>query len=123
MKSDFLANISHELRTPLDAVIGYAELIEEELADLGLATATEDLNRIRAAGRHLLTLITEILDLSKIEAGKMEITPSSFGIEEMLTMVVAPSGRWRVRTTMRSRSISSLGWATPIPMNCACARA
>jgi signal transduction histidine kinase len=88
MKSDFLANISHELRTPLNAVIGYSELIEEELADQGLDVATADLHRIRAAGRHLLSLITEILDLSKIEAGRMELAPSSFKVVEMIGTVI-----------------------------------
>jgi PAS domain S-box-containing protein len=72
-KSQFLANMSHELRTPLNAVIGYAELLEEELAPLGLATSADDVRRIQAAARQLLTLINEILDLSKIEAGRLDI--------------------------------------------------
>lgn len=88
MKSDFLANISHELRTPLTAVIGYSELIEEDLADAGVRHVDRDLQRIRGAARHLLSLINEILDLSKIEAGKLETTPGSFQVEEMLRGVV-----------------------------------
>ncbi|HVY84931.1 MAG TPA: CHASE4 domain-containing protein [Caulobacterales bacterium] len=88
MKSDFLANISHEFRTPLNAVIGYAELVEEDLAEAGMATAAGDLHRIRSAARHLLSLINEILDLSKIEAGRLEITPASFAVGEMLDSVV-----------------------------------
>jgi PAS domain S-box-containing protein len=71
-KSHFLANMSHELRTPLNAVIGYSELLEEDLAAAGQASGTEDLRRIQGAARQLLTLINEILDLSKIEAGRLE---------------------------------------------------
>ncbi|WP_455220654.1 sensor histidine kinase [Kaarinaea lacus] len=71
-KSLFLANMSHELRTPLNAIIGYSEIIEEEATDLGYSQLTPDLRKIHSAGKHLLALINEILDLSKIEAGKME---------------------------------------------------
>lgn len=70
-KSAFLASMSHELRTPLNAIIGYSELIREELAANNHANAIEDLSRITSSGRHLLGLINEVLDLSKIEAGKM----------------------------------------------------
>jgi ammonium transporter len=72
-KSAFLANMSHELRTPLNAIIGYSELIEEEAQDLGHDTYIPDLKKIRASGKHLMSLIGSILDLSKIEAGKMEM--------------------------------------------------
>ncbi len=72
-KSQFLANMSHELRTPLNAVIGYAELLEEDLVTLDTATGQDDVRRIQAAARQLLSLINEILDLSKIEAGRVEI--------------------------------------------------
>ncbi|WP_116090914.1 cache domain-containing protein [Sphingomonas crusticola] len=71
-KSEFLANMSHELRTPLNAIIGYAELLQEDMVDAGLDDALPDLKKIEAAGKHLLELINEILDLSKIEAGRME---------------------------------------------------
>src|SRR5205085_5769109 len=74
-KSQFLANMSHELRTPLNAVIGYSELLREEAQDLGQESFLPDLEKIHAAGKHLLTLINDILDLSKIEAGKVELTP------------------------------------------------
>ena len=88
LKSNFLANISHELRTPLNSVIGYSELIQEELADIGVEAAGEDLERIRASGRHLLALINEILDLSKIESGKIAMTPQTFTVDKALAEVV-----------------------------------
>lgn len=72
-KSVFLANMSHELRTPLNAVIGYSELLEEDAVESGDTTIVPDLKKIQNSARHLLTLINSILDLSKIEAGKMEI--------------------------------------------------
>ena len=65
-KSEFIANMSHELRTPLNAIIGYAELLEEEFEDLGQQEFMPDLGKIHSAGKHLLTLISGILDLSKV---------------------------------------------------------
>ncbi|MDB5098041.1 MAG: hypothetical protein JWM80_2462 [Cyanobacteria bacterium RYN_339] len=72
-KSLFLANMSHELRTPLNAILGYSEMLMEEAEDLGQAGFVPDLKKIHGAGRHLLSLIDDILDLSKIEAGKVEL--------------------------------------------------
>ena len=72
-KSQFLANMSHELRTPLNAIIGYSEMLEEEAEEAGLREFVPDLGKIQGAGRHLLSLINDILDLSKIEAGRTEI--------------------------------------------------
>src|SRR5205807_177719 len=69
-KSAFLANMSHELRTPLNAIIGYSEMLEEEAQDMAAENLVPDLQKIRSAGKHLLTLINDVLDLSKIEAGK-----------------------------------------------------
>jgi CheY-like chemotaxis protein len=72
-KSQFLANMSHELRTPLNAIIGYSEMLQEECVDLGITQLVPDLNQIHASGRHLLALVNDILDLSKIESGRMEL--------------------------------------------------
>lgn|GEM_PF-684078 len=88
-KSTFLANMSHELRTPLNAVIGYSEMLEEMAEEDGNNDYIADLQKIRAAGKHLLELISAVLDLSKIEAGKMELYVENFVIEEMLQDVVA----------------------------------
>jgi signal transduction histidine kinase/CheY-like chemotaxis protein len=85
-KSTFLANMSHELRTPLNAIIGYSEILME---DSDNEEARSDLNRIHTAGQHLLTLINDILDLSKIEAGRMVVYPERFNLKEFLDQLVA----------------------------------
>ena len=77
-KSAFLANMSHELRTPLNAVIGYSEMLQEECEDIGQDDLVPDLIKIHSAGKHLLGLINDVLDLSKIEAGKMTIHVEEF---------------------------------------------
>jgi hypothetical protein len=87
-KSQFLANMSHELRTPLNAIIGYSEMLQEEVESLGLAQLTSDIGKVHTAGRHLLSLINDVLDLSKIEAGKMEIVPEEFDIRALIDDVV-----------------------------------
>jgi PAS domain S-box-containing protein len=89
VKSDFLANMSHELRTPLNAIIGYSEMLQEEAEDLGQEHFIPDLQKIHGAGRHLLGLINDILDLSKIEAGKMGLYLETFDIAPMIQDVVA----------------------------------
>ncbi|MEH2070366.1 MAG: ATP-binding protein [Nostoc sp.] len=88
-KSIFLANVSHELRTPLNAVIGLSQLLEDDATDLGLSPDfITDLETINSAGKHLLHLINEILDLSKIEAGKMTLYPETFEIATLIHNVV-----------------------------------
>ncbi len=92
-KSRFLANMSHELRTPLNAIIGYSEMLEEEATEQDHASYVPDLQKIRAAGRHLLALINDVLDLSKIEAGKMELHLETFELVpaiEAVASTVAP---------------------------------
>ena len=88
-KSIFLANMSHELRTPLNAIIGYSEMLEEETEELGRIAIVEDLKRIQSAGRHLLALINDILDLSKIEAGKMELHLETFDVAPMVEEIAS----------------------------------
>lgn len=88
-KSQFLANMSHELRTPLNAIIGYSEMLYEEFADSGQDELVGDLEKIHGAGRHLLSLINDVLDLSKIEAGKMELSVEEFDVQETIDDIVA----------------------------------
>ncbi|MBA4374137.1 MAG: hypothetical protein C0402_14905 [Thermodesulfovibrio sp.] len=83
-KSDFLSNMSHELRTPLNAIIGYSEMLTEEAEDRDQKDFIPDLQKIRASGRHLLELINDILDLSKIEAGKVELFPETFDVKLLI---------------------------------------
>ena len=92
-KSLFLANMSHELRTPLNAILGYSEMLEEEAQDLELENFVPDLGRINSAGKHLLALINDILDLSKIEAGKMDLFVEEFDVAVLIgevSTLVAP---------------------------------
>jgi signal transduction histidine kinase len=88
-KSAFLANMSHELRTPLNAIIGYSEMLQEEAEDLGEETFLPDLQRINGAGKHLLGLINDILDLSKIEAGRMDLYVETFDLRRLVDDVEA----------------------------------
>jgi len=88
-KSTFLANMSHELRTPLNAIIGYSEMLQEEAEDLDADAFLPDLQRINAAGKHLLGLINDILDLSKIEAGRMDLYLETFDLRKLVDDVEA----------------------------------
>lgn len=105
-KSEFLARMSHELRTPLNAILGYSEMLVEEAEDTGQDQFAKDLGKIRSAGKHLLDLINSILDISKIEAGKVEVYAETIRIEQlvadvasMLSPLVAAKGN-RLETTL-----------------------
>ncbi len=87
-KSSFLANMSHELRTPLNAILGYSEMLHEEAVERKLDAFSTDLAKIGTAGRHLLSLINDILDLSKIEEGKMELYLETFSVPRLIEEVV-----------------------------------
>jgi signal transduction histidine kinase/ligand-binding sensor domain-containing protein len=88
-KSQFLASVSHELRTPLNAIIGYSEMIQEEAPEIGAESIVPDLQKIHAAAKHQLGLINDILDLSKIEAGKMTLFLEEFDIAQLIRDVKA----------------------------------
>jgi PAS domain S-box-containing protein len=87
-KSTFLANMSHELRTPLNAIIGYSEMLKEEAQDSGESELASDLEKIRSAGKHLLSSIDDILDISKIEAGRMDLYLETFDIPSLIDSAV-----------------------------------
>ncbi|HZO26946.1 MAG TPA: HAMP domain-containing sensor histidine kinase [Chloroflexota bacterium] len=88
-KSQFLANMSHELRTPLNAIIGYSEMLQEEAEEIDADAFLPDLVRINAAGKHLLGLINDLLDLSKIEAGRMDLFVETFSVHDLIQEVEA----------------------------------
>lgn len=114
-KSEFLANMSHELRTPLNAIIGYADLLNEEVESGSHGALADDLRKIRIAGHHLLGLISSVLDLSKIESGKMDVEIREFELAELLDELrdtiqplVAESGnRFELANTAGSKIIVS----------------
>ena len=87
-KSQFLANMSHELRTPLNVIIGYSEMIEEEASDLGCDDLKPDLEKIGLAAKHLLSLISDVLDITKIEAGKMEFHCETFALSQVINEMI-----------------------------------
>ena len=89
LKSQFLANVSHELRTPLNAIMGYSEMLMEDAAEAGAEQAVADLEKINTSGKHLLELINTLLDISKIEAGKMDIHLETFSVADMVKEVTA----------------------------------
>ncbi|WP_373534795.1 CHASE4 domain-containing protein [Microcoleus sp.] len=100
-KSQFLANMSHELRTPLNAIIGYSEILQEDALDLGEENFISDLTRIHNAGNHLLGLINDILDLSKIEAGHAELELTTFNLSDAIQDVAKTVQPLFLRNTNR----------------------
>jgi signal transduction histidine kinase len=91
-KSQFLASMSHELRTPLNAIIGLTEMMVTSAARFGTEKALEPLRRVNAAGTHLLSLINEVLDLSKIEAGKLDLNPERVDLPRLIDEVIGTAG-------------------------------
>jgi signal transduction histidine kinase len=90
-KSQFLANMSHELRTPLNAIIGYSEMLKEDAEEDGHQQYLDDLEKIHGSGHYLLELISGVLDLTRIEAGKIEVSLSRFDVDDLLNEVIATS--------------------------------
>jgi len=91
-KSRFLANMSHELRTPLNAIIGYSEMLQEDAQESGDPTFVEDLQKINGSGKHLLGLINDVLDLSKIEAGRMDLVASRMSVTDVVEQIIHVAG-------------------------------
>jgi signal transduction histidine kinase/DNA-binding response OmpR family regulator len=117
-KSQFLANMSHELRTPMNAIIGFSELLLEDARELGRDDEIDPLERTLRAARHLLALINDILDLSKVEAGKMELHPEAFGVAALIDEVAATIAPLAAKNDNRLRieTAPDLGtlWADPM---------
>jgi signal transduction histidine kinase len=114
-KAEFVASMSHELRTPLNAVIGYSQMLLEDAADQGDEQSLEDLNRIHSAGQNLLRLVTEVLDLSKIEAGKMELSPSTIMVGDLLAQLAharkgAAEARGNILTVECAPAVGKAVW-------------
>jgi adenylate cyclase len=117
-KSQFLSNMSHELRTPLNAIIGLTEMMYTNPARFGTEKATEPLRRVNRAGNHLLGLINQVLDLSKIEAGKLELSPESVNLASLIDEVIATARQLAEQNKNRLvvESQENLGSLTVDPM-------
>jgi signal transduction histidine kinase len=117
-KSDFLASMSHELRTPLNAIIGLTEMLVANAARFGTDKAQEPLHRVNAAGTHLLGLINEVLDLSKIEAGKLELNPEPVNLARLIDEVIGTAGQLAEKNNNRLvvDGAGNLGPLTTDPM-------
>jgi signal transduction histidine kinase len=118
-KSQFLASMSHELRTPLNAIIGLTEMMVTNAARFGTEKALEPLRRVNAAGTHLLSLINEILDLSKIEAGKLELNPEPVNLARLIDEVIGTVDSSPRRTRTASLSRPKRTWARSMRTPCA----
>jgi GAF domain-containing protein len=110
-KSQFLASMSHELRTPLNAIIGLTEMMVTNAARFGTERALEPLRRVNAAGTHLLSLINEVLDLSKIEAGKLDLNPEPVDLARLIDEVVGTAGQLAEKNQNRLFSKFRRTWA------------
>jgi signal transduction histidine kinase len=117
-KSQFLASMSHELRTPLNAIIGLTEMMVSNAGRFGTEKAQEPLRRVNAAGTHLLGLINEVLDLSKIEAGKLELVPEQVNLALLVDEVVGTAGQLAAKNQNRLvlEAANELGVVTVDPM-------
>jgi GAF domain-containing protein len=117
-KSQFLSSMSHELRTPLNAIIGLTEMMVTNAARFGTEKALEPLRRVNAAGTHLLSLINEILDLSKIEAGKLELNPEPVNLAKLIDEVIGTAGQLAEKNKNRLiiEAQENLGGVTADPM-------
>jgi signal transduction histidine kinase len=117
-KSQFLSSMSHELRTPLNAIIGLTEMMVTNAARFGTEKALEPLRRVNAAGTHLLSLINEILDLSKIEAGKLELNPEPVNLPRLIDEVIGTAGQLAEKNKNRLivEAQENLGRLTADPM-------
>ena len=117
-KSQFLASMSHELRTPLNAIIGLTEMLVANAAKFGTEKAGEPLRRVNAAGTHLLSLINEVLDLSKIEAGKLELASEPINLARLIDEVIGTAGQLAEKNNNRLvvESTDGLGPLTADPM-------
>jgi signal transduction histidine kinase len=117
-KSQFLASMSHELRTPLNAIIGLTEMMVTSAAKFGTEKALEPLRRVNAAGTHLLGLINEVLDLSKIEAGKLELHPEPVNLARLIDEVIGTAGQLAEKNKNRLvvEGVDNLGPLTTDPM-------
>jgi len=117
-KSQFLASMSHELRTPLNAIIGLTDMMVSNAAQFGTEKAREPLQRVNCAGKHLLSLINEVLDLSKIEAGKLEINPEPVNLARLIDEVIGTAGQLAEKNKNRLivEAQENLGALTADPM-------
>jgi signal transduction histidine kinase len=117
-KSQFVSSVSHELRTPLNAIIGLTEMMVINAARFGTEKALEPLKRVNAAGTHLLGLINQVLDLSKIEAGKLELNPESVSLAPLIDEVIGTAGQLAEKNKNRLvvEAEKNLGAVTVDPM-------
>lgn len=111
VKSQFLANVTHDLRTPLNAILGYADLLTEQAAERGLSEFTEDLGRIRRAAEHQLTLVNDVLDLAKVEAGRLDVASEPVDLSRFLPDLLATVGPMvrRNGSTLEAEGVDGAG--------------